>query len=404
MKSSMKFKPELKNNNGFFKSQYNGNWRLVDECDFIDNIDKLQQKKILKDCNEHELVQKRLEVAKNTFNITSENILCDREFHEAQNLLFYHWYERKYSKCIINKHVIYALNVSTISNWFTKLPKQEIESRFLLDIESYFKFSKFPNYSLYFEYFYDFFPNIEQFSFSELRSKVFLDYLLLKFPYVVFIKYKNLKVLHRFSDIELKMLEETDQFTTTNRTKTHNPILYNNNNLVCFTPNALGEKNFEEFSIDIEGVQTPLFKLLKFRLRNLENNLRVINALPRVGEGWVSETLLFEKIKKSFPNEIVVHHGRPDWLGAQHFDIFFPELNIAIEYQGIQHQKPIDFFGGKEGYIKTQERDLRKKNKCIKNNCDLFYVYPEDDMDKFIGSLPVKPSKQNRSIIERYGE
>ena len=59
-------------------------------------------------------------------------------------------------------------------------------------------------------------------------------------------------------------------------------------------------------------------------------------------------TELYYKIKETFPNEKVVHHGKPSWLGQQHLDIYFPYKNIAIEYQGLQHQEPVEFFGGKK--------------------------------------------------------
>ncbi len=97
--------------------------------------------------------------------------------------------------------------------------------------------------------------------------------------------------------------------------------------------------------------------------------------------------MLYYKIKNAIIDYQVVHHAKTEWLGQQHLDIYFPELNIAIEYQGTQHQKPVDFFGGQEGFEKGKERDLRKKNLCIENGCTLFYVYPEDDTDMFIEKL-----------------
>ena len=71
----------------------------------------------------------------------------------------------------------------------------------------------------------------------------------------------------------------------------------------------------------------------------------------------------------------------------QHFDIYFTDLNIAIEYQGTQHQKPVEYFGGEEAFIKGKERDERKKKLCVENGCKLFYVYPDDDTKKFIKEL-----------------
>ena len=37
--------------------------------------------------------------------------------------------------------------------------------------------------------------------------------------------------------------------------------------------------------------------------------------IPKVGEGWVSETALYHQIKDTFPEEEIIHHGRPSWLG-----------------------------------------------------------------------------------------
>lgn len=111
----------------------------------------------------------------------------------------------------------------------------------------------------------------------------------------------------------------------------------------------------------------------------IEDEIREKYDIP--ASKWRSEHQLYEFIKDYFPNEKVEKHGRPKWLKQQHLDIYFSEKNIGIEYQGEQHLRPIDFFGGEEGFKKTIERDKRKKQLCKKNNCELIYVYPEDDFD-----------------------
>ena len=39
------------------------------------------------------------------------------------------------------------------------------------------------------------------------------------------------------------------------------------------------------------------------------------------------------------------------------FDFFLPDLRVLIEYDGIQHRKPVEFFGGEVAYIDTMRRD-----------------------------------------------
>ncbi|AXV40431.1 HEAT repeat domain-containing protein [Methanobacterium sp. BAmetb5] len=115
-------------------------------------------------------------------------------------------------------------------------------------------------------------------------------------------------------------------------------------------------------------------------IRNAENKVRKANGLPEVGQNWINETLLFKKIKELFPNEIIIQHGKPSWLGQQHLDIFFPERSIGIEYQGIQHFKPVSYFGGKKAFKKLQKRDKRKKRLCDENNCELICISDKYDI------------------------
>ena len=104
-----------------------------------------------------------------------------------------------------------------------------------------------------------------------------------------------------------------------------------------------------------------------------ENYFRKNSGLPKIGEGWISETNLYYEIKEALTCE-VIQHGKPKWLGRQHFDIWIPSLNVAIEYQGLQHDKPIDFFGGEKSFLDNQKRDLKKKKLCFENNVKLIEV------------------------------
>lgn len=53
------------------------------------------------------------------------------------------------------------------------------------------------------------------------------------------------------------------------------------------------------------------------------------------------------------------------------FDFYLPDYNICIEYDGIQHFKSIDFFGGEEYLIKTQLHDHIKNQYCLDNGIEL---------------------------------
>ena len=54
-------------------------------------------------------------------------------------------------------------------------------------------------------------------------------------------------------------------------------------------------------------------------------------------------------------------------------DFYLPDYNIAIECQGEQHYKPIEYFGGKDEYEEIVERDITKKKQCDNNGIKLLY-------------------------------
>jgi len=82
---------------------------------------------------------------------------------------------------------------------------------------------------------------------------------------------------------------------------------------------------------------------------------------------------LVQLVKKIFRGRKVIHQGSPAWLGRQRFDIYIPSRKLAIEYQGAQHFRPVEFFGGEEGFAKTVERDRRKLALATKNGVSVEY-------------------------------
>ena len=62
------------------------------------------------------------------------------------------------------------------------------------------------------------------------------------------------------------------------------------------------------------------------------------------------------------------------WLERQHLDFYLPDYNIAIECQGEQHFKNVDYF---ESLEKNIENDLIKRRKCKENKVKLLYYFPE---------------------------
>jgi hypothetical protein len=110
-----------------------------------------------------------------------------------------------------------------------------------------------------------------------------------------------------------------------------------------------------------------------------ENEAREIIGVPKVGEGWISETALFRALENHFRQTTAIQHGQPAWLGRQHFDIWFPDWNIAVEFHGEQHFQAVDFFGGAEAFAKNVERDLRKAALARRHGVKLLVVTKEDD-------------------------
>ena len=104
---------------------------------------------------------------------------------------------------------------------------------------------------------------------------------------------------------------------------------------------------------------------------------------------WKHELTLFYRLREAYPD--ILYQYRPDWLGRQSLDFYLPSLQTAVEYQGIQHYRPVGFFGGEEALAARRELDRRKRQLCEENGVRLiewpYSVEPtEENVKRLVGA------------------
>lgn len=70
------------------------------------------------------------------------------------------------------------------------------------------------------------------------------------------------------------------------------------------------------------------------------------------------------------------------------FDFYLPEYNICVEYDGEQHYKSVDYFGGEEAFQKRVKHDKVKTEYCCKNSIGLlripYFANVEEELNNFL--------------------
>lgn len=133
---------------------------------------------------------------------------------------------------------------------------------------------------------------------------------------------------------------------------------------------------------------------LRRELANLfEDITREEFGYRKVGEGWVSETLLFQIVSRVLRGHEILRHFRPEWLEGLELDIYVPSLRLAIEYQGQQHFQAVEAWGGELALQALQERDARKADLCRSLGIRLTtFTYMEPLTDEYVEKILRKQS------------
>ena len=107
--------------------------------------------------------------------------------------------------------------------------------------------------------------------------------------------------------------------------------------------------------------------------RNIYNN-KFIN-----GSRSKAEIELYNRLCQEYKQWTIIQNDRK-MLDGLELDIYIPNINFAIEWNGIYHYKNI-----RENLLeKTQEKDKRKVKKCSELNIDLYVIKDLVSSKKFI--------------------
>ncbi len=118
-----------------------------------------------------------------------------------------------------------------------------------------------------------------------------------------------------------------------------------------------------------------LFNVRAGRIANGTSRCPICNSSSR-GEEKIQKFLNKHNIKyikqKKFDNLFGIGYG------LLSYDFYLPGYNVLIEFQGIQHEKPVDVFGGQTQFEKQQEHDKRKRDYAKHNNINLLEIWYYD--------------------------
>ena len=174
---------------------------------------------------------------------------------------------------------------------------------------------------------------------------------------------------------------------------------YNHIYKKCGCPKCKYEALSEKYRYDIKELISNLSSIhnRKYTYPNIKeeyvNNRSIITAICPIhgkfnimvnkhqqGQGCpiCNESKLETEISKFLDDNDIEYERQKkfEWLcniKNMSLDFYLPKYNIAIECQGEQHFRPIDYFGGNHEYDIICNRDKIKYNLCKEHGLNIFY-------------------------------
>lgn len=149
-------------------------------------------------------------------------------------------------------------------------------------------------------------------------------------------------------------------------------------NFIARSKELFGEK-FDYSKVEYVNGQTNVILICKthkeFKVRP-NAHLTKKSGCPICNESKLEREVAFILDKQKVKYE---RQKKFKWLGKQSLDFYLQDYSIAIECQGIQHFKPVDFAGKGEKWAnnlleEVKKRDDIKLKKCLNQNIKMIYV------------------------------
>jgi protein-arginine kinase activator protein McsA len=162
-----------------------------------------------------------------------------------------------------------------------------------------------------------------------------------------------------------------------------------NNHLMgngCPNCNGKFNKSLEEIIKDFKKIHLNKYDYSKVNYKN--NTTKVEIICSEHGSFWqepynhknghgcpkCSESKGERKVREFLESNNIKYSQEIKLFENYRFDFYLEDLNTVLEYDGKQHFEPVKYFGGLEGFLKTQERDKIKTEYCLKNNIRIIRI------------------------------
>jgi hypothetical protein len=145
-------------------------------------------------------------------------------------------------------------------------------------------------------------------------------------------------------------------------------------------PNVFNNNILQINHLPSDESSQNIIKAYTAKCTEASNFVRANFDVKLYGRTWTTESHLYDCVCAIWGSDDVRFHFRPDWLKGLELDIFVVSHNLGIEYQGIQHYKPLKHWGGEEGFVKRRANDIKKKNLCLNKGVTLVYFTYMDEI------------------------
>lgn len=162
-------------------------------------------------------------------------------------------------------------------------------------------------------------------------------------------------------------------FCSGNKKKTHDEYVYE---LSMLNPDIVVNGIYVNSATEIEHMCIKCGCVWSAKPNNILNGKGCPGCKESIGEKTVCEYLMKHNIL--FDRQYKFDGCRN--IKLLPFDFYLPKYNMCIEYDGIQHFEPREFFGGYKEFEKRQHNDLIKTEYCMKNNIKLLRIRYDQDV------------------------